>query len=182
MTDPDSTPDITDARCVGWQIERDARTPWRVGARCGHGRPTVIVSPGTLDDGSPFPTCVWLTCPHLAEVAFARESAGGTAAWSAALAADAQLARGLRDADAALRELRTAESGGHDACAAVGMGGQRDPLGVKCLHVHIAQALMGMCDPIGKAELGVTERECADDRCSAAGMYTVKAAREDLLP
>jgi hypothetical protein len=68
--------------------------------------------------------------------------------------------------DAALRTVRAAESGGEDACANVGTAGQRDPLGVKCLHAHVALALVGLDDPVGEAELGKIDRTCPDDRCA----------------
>ncbi len=53
---------------------------------------------------------------------------------------------------------------GTDACAAVGLAGQRDPLGVKCVHAHVALALVGIDDPIG-LELLERGRECPDRYC-----------------
>ena len=73
----------------------------------------------------------------------------------------------LREVDAEVREMRAAESGGADACEGVGVAGQRDPLGVKCLHAHIALALVGLDDPVGAGELGKIQRECPDGRCAA---------------
>lgn len=89
------------------------------------------------------------------------------AEWSAKAASDAVLAEDLRRVDALVREARAAESGGTDACAAVGVAGQRDPLGVKCLHAHVALALAGMDDPIGTELLGRWGETCADERCAA---------------
>jgi hypothetical protein len=40
-------------------------------------------------------------------------------------------------------------------------------LGVKCLHAHVALALLGIADPIGMAELGKVESACKDARCAA---------------
>jgi hypothetical protein len=127
----------------------------------------VIVSPSRLADGTPFPTYAWLTCPHLAEQVAERESAGEVAAWAARAASDESLATALRAVDAGLRQLRAAESGGVDACSAVGVAGQRDPLGVKCLHAHVALALVGAGDPIGEELLAEVTLECDDDRCAA---------------
>lgn len=154
---------------VGEQIGRAPRTPWRIAARCSHGRPTVIVSPSRLDDGTPFPTFAWLTCPHLLEGVSAAESAGATASFAQRAAADPSFAAALAGLDARVRALRAVESGGVDASADVGLGGQRDPLGVKCLHVHAALALLGEEDPIGTELLGRLKRECADDRCAMLG-------------
>ena len=51
-----------------------------------YGFPTVIASPSRLDDGTPFPTTYWLTCPYLADAASAAESAGRLAEWDARVA------------------------------------------------------------------------------------------------
>jgi uncharacterized protein len=126
----------------------------------------VIVSPAVLDDGTPFPTLAWLTCPYLTEALSVEESAGGAAAWAERASTDPDIAGSLRASDAALRAMRAAESGGADPCAAVGLGGQRDPLGVKCLHAHAALALLGIADPVGVAELGKIPDRCSDERCA----------------
>ena len=156
-----------DEPLVASQLGRVPREPWRVPARCRFGRPTAIVSPSRLADGTPFPNYAWLTCPHLAEQVAARESAGDVAAWAARAASDESLAAALRAVDARVRELRAAESGGVDACSSVGIAGQRDPLGVKCLHAHVALSLVGVSDPVGESFLASASRECDDDRCAA---------------
>jgi hypothetical protein len=167
VSDPERFRASDDATLVAEQIGRAPRTPWRVGARCSFGRPTVIVSPSRLADDTPFPTYAWLTCPHLVALVGAAESAGAAARFGARAASEDTLAGALRALDARVRELRAAESGGVDACPAVGIGGQRDPLGVKCLHVHAALALLGERDPIGEQMLASMPAECGDDRCAA---------------
>ena len=152
---------------VAEQVGRPLRIPWRIGARCGFGRPTVVVSPSLLDDASPFPTYAWLTCPQVRERVSAVESSGAIAQFATRANGDPALTASLRALDARVRELRAAESGGVDACPTVGLGGQRDPLGVKCLHVHVALALLGEDDPIGNEVLASTGRECANDLCAA---------------
>jgi hypothetical protein len=146
---------------------RVPREPWRIAARCAYGFPSVIVSPSSLDDGTPFPNYAWLTCPHFAEALSARESHGATRAWAERAATDQKLASALVTSDAAVRAARAMESGGEDACASVGVAGQRDPLGVKCLHAHVALALVGVADPIGSEELGKIEPTCANGRCAS---------------
>lgn len=168
MTDtagPNSPAD--EAVIVAAQIGREPRGPWRVATRCRYGYPTVIVSPSQLSDGTLFPTYAWLTCPWIAEAMSSAESAGDTALWAQRAATDERVSAALVQADAQLRSARAAESGGEDACSAVGLAGQRDPLGVKCLHAHAALALVGVVDPIGQAELGRIDRDCPDDRCAA---------------
>lgn len=154
-----------EASLVAAQIGRAPREPWRVAALCTHGFPAAIVSPSVLADGTPFPNLAWLTCPHLAEHLSAEESAGAAARWAERAAGDPALAAQLAQADATVRAARAAESGGADACASVGLAGQRDPLGVKCLHAHVALALVGINDPIGGEELSRVQQTCPDVRC-----------------
>lgn len=156
----------TDRLVVAAQLCRAPREPWRVAVRCRYGFPSVIASPSRLDDGTPFPTLYWLTCPWVAEGAASEESAGATSRWAERAATDPALAAGLHAADAALREARARETGGDDPCATVGIGGQRDPLGVKCLHVHAAAYLAGIDDPVGCAVVGNTGDACPDERCA----------------
>lgn len=161
--------DACDATRVSAQIGREPREPWRVGARCKWERPTVIISPATLNDGTPFPNLAWLTCPWLSDLIAAEESAGGAVSFASRAAADPAFAAALRTTDATVRELRETESGGVDGCAAVGIAGQRDPLGVKCLHAHVALALIGLADPVGEELLSRLRRWCDDDRCAGLG-------------
>lgn len=151
---------------VSHQIDRQPREPWRIAIRCVWGRPSVIASPARLEDGSLFPTLFWLTCPWLLERVGALESGGAASRWAARAAADPELAGGLRAADAALAALRVEESAGEDACAGVGVAGQRDPLAVKCLHAHVALTLAGVADPIGSESLASVGSACADDVCA----------------
>lgn len=155
----------SEANLVAAQIGRAPRRPWRVGARCPFGHPSAIVSPSVLEDGSPFPTLAWLTCPWLLESIAAEESAGEISRWARRASADFELADRLRETDIAMRLMRGVESGGTDACGEVGIAGQRDPLGVKCLHAHVALALVGLDDPIGKTVLGKIGSACPDRRC-----------------
>lgn len=136
-------------------------------SRCRFGHPNTVASPSRLSDGTPFPTLVWLTCPWLTEEVAALESLGAAAEWTAKAADDETIAAQLRAADAAVRRARAEESGGDDTCADVGIAGQRDPLKVKCLHAHVALALIGLEDPIGLAVLGEKGAACPDERCSS---------------
>jgi len=157
----------SDADTVGAQLGRPPREPWRVAARCSFGIPTVIATPSRLEAGEPFPTTYYLTCPHLVAAIAALESAGETERWAERLAKDPALAARMLAADTAYRAARAAESAGDDACSAVGIAGQRDPLATKCLHAHVAAALSGIDDPVGTSVLEAGERECRDARCGA---------------
>lgn len=161
---PSTRGDSRDAALVEVQVGRAPRTPWHVAVRCGYGRASVISSPPVLDDGTPFPTLYWLTCPWLVERVGDLESAGDVRVWANRLRSDTVLADAMREADAEYRVRRSAD--GPDPCAAVGIAGQRDPLATKCLHAHVAASLAGIADPVGQAVLGQIETECPDDRCA----------------
>lgn len=157
---------VAELDLVTAQIGRAPREPWRVVSRCSYGYPNTVVSPSRLSDGTPFPTLAWLTCPWLTEEVAASESVGAAAAWTAKAADDQTLATRLRATDAAVRQARAVESQGDDACPSVGIAGQRDPLKVKCLHAHVALALLGIEDPIGHSVLEEKGSTCPDERCA----------------
>lgn len=156
----------TDRHIVAAQLGRTPREPWRVSSRCRFGYPTAIVSPSVLADSTPFPTLVWLTCPWLAEKVSALESSGEIARWNDALANDGSLSRRLSAAEGALRRARATESGGFDACSQVGIAGQRETGKVKCVHAHVALALIGIDDPVGRAVIDEAGTACRDERCA----------------
>lgn len=160
-----------DRTAVASQLGRPPRGSWRVAARCPGGSPIVIAVAPLLEDGSPFPTTFWLTCPRLVAAVHALESAGDSARFAQRAAREADLAAALLEADAAYRAARRAEGCGQDPCAAVGIAGQADPLAVKCLHARLAAHLAGVPDPIGAvvADLlsGTLADACADERCDA---------------
>jgi len=152
------------------QLGRVPRTPFRVASRCVFGFPTTIVSPSLLSDETPFPAYAWLTCPWIAERVGALESSGEISRWSVRATEDDELAAELSRTDAAVRDARAAESGGVDACAHVGIAGQRDPLLVKCLHAHVALELAGISDRVGADILGSVGEACENGLC--AGLET----------
>lgn len=158
-----------EAADIAAQLGRAPRAPWRVGARCTYGFPTVIISPSLLDDGQRFPNYAYLTCPHLVKQIARLESSGAISEYARQLAQSEEAAQAQRALDASVRAARLAEcracSQEEDACASVGLAGQRDPLGVKCLHIHAAYALLGFNDEIGVDVLARLDaqggRECA---------------------
>lgn len=130
----------------------------------------IAVAP-VLDDGSPFPTTFWLTCPRLVEALHDLESSGVGALLSKRIAEDPDFAALVVAADGAYRAARLAEGGGVDPCAGVGVAGQRDPRVVKCLHARLAAHLAGVPDPVGAAVAGavanVVASACDEARCHA---------------
>lgn len=162
----DRPPGTDDDGIVAAQLGRPPRTPWRVAVRCPHGFPRVIASPSRLDDGEPFPTTFWLSCPTLLEAVGRAESEGGVAEWEKRLRTDLALAEQARTAEASYRVARAFESGGEDRCGDVGIGGVADPARVKCLHARVAAWLAGMGDPVGEGVLRSVPNACGDGRCA----------------
>jgi len=154
-----------DADTVWFQLGRPPREPWRVARRCSYGFPTVIATPSRLATGEPFPTTYYLTCPHLVQAISTLESAGEVERWASRLAAEPALAARMQAADAAYRNARATMSEGGDACAGVGIAGQRDARATKCLHAHVAASLAGIDDPVGHGVMATLEPECPDRRC-----------------
>ncbi len=89
-----------------------------------------------LEDGTPFPTLYYLTCPRLAGLVGTIEASGAMREMTGRLESDPELAAAYRHAhERYLAERDTIEPLGTDVSA----GGMPDR--VKCLHVHVAHAL-----------------------------------------
>jgi uncharacterized protein len=127
-----------DLEAVRRQLGRVPRGVVEVAHRCPCGQPDVVRTLPRLDDGTPFPTSYYLTCPRAAGAIGTLESDGVMRDMSARLAEDPELAASYRAAhDDYLR--RRAELGEVPEIAGVSAGGMPDR--VKCLHVLAAHAL-----------------------------------------
>jgi uncharacterized protein len=109
-----------------------------VAHRCPCGLPDVVQTAPRLDDGTPFPTLYYLTCPRATGEVSTLESSGLMLRMTARLEVDADLAEAYRVAHRAYlaardRVMPVAEIAG------VSAGGMPDR--VKCLHVLVAHAL-----------------------------------------
>lgn len=146
---PTSPTAESDQPTIAAQLGRSLRALSQVMARCPLGLPVVIAVPPLLDDGTPFPTRYWLTCP-LAVKRLARiESAGEIKALEAKLAADPQLARALDEAHARYsRQRDLLVSPEAKLRPRGGVGGAVG--GIKCLHAHYADHAAGNRNPVGE--------------------------------
>lgn len=138
-----------DRRVIEVQIGRPMRAASDVVARCHLDLPVVVRVPPHLDDGTPFPTLYWLTCP-LAVTRIGRlEGAGGVKRMETKAAADPVFGSALDAAHetyAAERDsLLGATDGPHPRG---GVGGTTT--GVKCLHAHYAHTTSGGENPVGE--------------------------------
>jgi uncharacterized protein len=132
---------VTDPRdldAVAAQLGRDARGVRRVAHRCPCGNPDVVETNPRLEDGTPFPTTFYLTCPRAASRIGSLEGSGLMKEMEARLAADPALAAAYAGAHESYLVAR-AELGDVPEIDGISAGGMPDR--VKCLHVLAAQSL-----------------------------------------
>ncbi len=125
------------------------------------GAPVVIENEPHLRDGTPMPTLYWLIDPELSDAVSRLEGASGVHRFET-----------LVDDDALVRthdeyhQRREAATVRRDVVhSSGGVGGTR--VGVKCLHAHLANFLVGHDDPVGRLvarEVGVPDLEIVDAR------------------
>lgn len=124
----------SDRAVVERQLGRPPRAFRRVVVRCASGHPAVTEQDPFDENGEPFPTMYWLTCPSLVAAVSRLEAAGGVDRWTRAAGADPKLGESLARAHADQRALRPELD--------LGVGGAGADAGsLKCLHAHVAFAL-----------------------------------------
>ena len=132
-----------DAQAIEAQLGRPPRAIHAVGHRCPCGNPDVVATEPRLEDGTPFPTTFYLTCPRAASLIGTLEASGLMREMTERLAEDEQLAAGYlraHESYLAAREEIARESG-HSVPEIAGVSAGGMPSRVKCLHVLAGQAL-----------------------------------------
>ena len=132
------SPTEADLAAVEAQLGRRPRGTRAVAHRCPCGNPDVVETSPRLDDGTPFPTLFYLTCPHATAACSRLESAGVMRDMQERLSTDPELAEHYAKAAADYLARRNAIDEVPEI-AHVAAGGMPDR--VKCLHVHLAHAL-----------------------------------------
>jgi hypothetical protein len=130
------TLDPRDVRAVGLQLGREPRAIRGVAHRCGCGLPDVVETNPRLEDGTPFPTLYYLTCPRAASLIGTLESSGLMREMTERLAADPSLRERYEAAATDYVRRRDAHGVLENVPAQGGM-----PTRVKCLHVLVGHAL-----------------------------------------
>ena len=156
--------DPADVEAVAAQLGRHPRGARRVAHRCGCGLPDVVETSPRLDDGTPFPTTFYLTCPRATGAVSTLESLGVMRDMTQRLAGDPDLAAAHRRAHEDYLARRTA-LGEVPEIEGVSAGGM--PTRVKCLHVLVAHALAvgpGVT-PLGDEALELLDDWGAGGRC-----------------
>jgi uncharacterized protein len=127
-----------DERIIGAQLGRPPRAIHDIAHRCPCGNPDVVATEPRLDDGTPFPTTFYLTCPRASSLIGTLEASGLMKEMTDRLDSDPELAAAYRRAHERYLDYR--EAIGHvPEIAGVSAGGM--PTRVKCLHVLAAQSL-----------------------------------------
>jgi hypothetical protein len=127
-----------DVRAIEAQLGRTPRSIHDIGHRCPCGNPDVVTTEPRLDDGTPFPTTFYLTCPRAAGMIGTLEASGLMKEMSTRLEEDPELAAAYRSAHEAYLAARTS-IGQVEEIDGISAGGMPDR--VKCLHVLAGQSL-----------------------------------------
>lgn len=127
-----------DAAAMREQLGRDMRGVVSIARRCSCGRPAVVRTAPRLEDGTPFPTSLYLTLPWLVLEVSRVEATGAMAQLTARLGEDPELAEAYGAAHRRYLDRR-AELGEAAEISGISAGGM--PERVKCLHALAGQAL-----------------------------------------
>jgi uncharacterized protein len=127
-----------DLDAVRRQLGRPPRSVAAVAHRCPCGLPDVVETWPRLDDGTPFPTLYYLTCPRAVSQVGTLEASGLMREMTERLGTDEALSAAYRAAHEryVARRDRLMDV---PEIAGVSAGGMPDR--VKCLHVLVGQAL-----------------------------------------
>lgn len=143
-----------DFAAVRAQLGRDPRSVIEVAHRCYCGQPDVLKTSPRLDDGTPFPTLYYMTCPKATGAIGTLEANGVMKELADAIASDPELAAGYEAAHEVYLAQREAIE--HvEEIAGISAGGM--PTRVKCLHVLIGHSLAAGpgVNPVGDIALAM---------------------------
>ncbi|MFL6157659.1 MAG: DUF501 domain-containing protein [Marmoricola sp.] len=172
--------DADDVRAIEAQLGRLPRSIHEIGHRCPCGNPDVATTEPRLDNGTPFPTTYYLTCPRAAGRIGTLEASGLMKEMSARLVEDAGLAERYRAAHEAYLAARDAigAAKGLDVPEIEGISAGGMPDRVKCLHVLAGQSLAqgrGV-NPLGDEVLDLLGDWWASGPCVDPDAGTAEAA------
>ena len=143
---------------VARQLGRPPRALVAVAHRCPCGQPDVVETSPRLEDGTPFPTLYYLTCPRATAAASRLEADGRMRAWQEELRTDPGLAAAYR----AAHERYLAERDARDVLPTRATAGGM-PDRVKGLH---ALAAGHGVNPIGDSAVAEMGEWWAAGRCA----------------
>lgn len=141
-----------DREAIRAQLDRSPRGVRAVAHRCPCGLPDVVETAPRLEDGSPFPTTYYLTCPRAASAIGTLESEGVMRDMTARLQEDEELAAAYL---AAHHDYLARRDAIEELVGFPSAGGMPDR--VKCLHVLVAHSLVAGpgVNPLGDEALAM---------------------------
>ena len=156
-----------DKKIVEVQIDRTLRSDVIVSSRCHFNFPTAIKVPPNLNDGTPFPTTYWLTCPMYNKKIGSLESEGLIAQLDNEILINPKLKTAWSNRQASYQQERDDsldQSNQHVPTGGVG-GATKS---IKCLHSHTADEISTGKNPVGKIVLESIglyncEKPCIDE-------------------
>ncbi|MFR9673444.1 DUF501 domain-containing protein [Streptomyces sp. TR06-5] len=151
QTEP-TPPTDADIEAFQQQLGRPPRGLRTIAHRCPCGNPDVVETAPRLEDGTPFPTTYYLTCPRAASAIGTLEADGVMREMTARLREDEELAAAYRAAHEDYLARRDAIGVLQGFPSAGGM-----PDRVKCLHVLVAHSLVAGpgVNPLGDEALAL---------------------------
>jgi hypothetical protein len=166
MNTPVSAADLA---TVSRQLGRPPRGVTAVAHRCPCGAPDVVTTAPRLEDGTPFPTLYYLTCPRAAAAIGTLEASGLMGGMAERLRTDSALAEAYRAAHEDYLSRREGV-GTVEEIDGISAGGM--PERVKCLHVLVAHALAAGpgVNPLGDEALAMLPRWWAQSPCEPAAI------------
>jgi uncharacterized protein len=145
-----------DTEVIAAQLGRRPRAVRSIAGRCPCGLPCVIETAPRLEDGTPFPTLYYLTCPRAVSAIGTLEAGGAMRRMTERLAADAGLRAAYQAAHRDYLERRD-DAARADRLEPLPAGTQSAggmPDRVKCLHALAAHELaVPGTNPLGRAAL-----------------------------
>ncbi|WP_420157614.1 DUF501 domain-containing protein [Nocardiopsis sp. CNT-189] len=170
-----------DAAAVELQLGRVPRGLRAVAHRCPCGLPDVVKTAPRLEDGTPFPTLYYLTCPKAASAIGTLEAGGRMREMQARLAEDEELRESYRKAHGsylAERDAQAAADGQPPLPAGMQSAGGM-PERVKCLHALVAHELADPgSNPFGREALDELPEWWEKGPCVCAGPQSTEGDRQ----
>jgi len=141
-----------DKQIVELQIGRKLRSESKIISKCHLNLPTVIEVPPHLDDGSPFPTTFWLTCPMYNKKIGSLESHGMIKDLDEQIANNSSLKDKWEERQKSYAKYREELVDKKNQLKPQGgVGGASNS--IKCLHAHTADEIATNQNFIGKIVL-----------------------------
>ena len=154
-----------DLTMVTQQLGRPVRGTRNVAHRCECGAPDVVETSPALEDGEPFPTLFYLTCPKAASAIGTLEASGLMKHMQERLTTEPDLGVAYRAAHEDYLQRRE-QIQSVDHIAGISAGGMPDR--VKCLHVLAAHSLAAGpgVNPLGDEVLALLPKWWLSGPCS----------------